>query len=553
MDLEIIGLRIWNDLIFEITIDRNPNSWSVLTGDPEILNLEKKAFYQPDPHEYILSQGPLSYGGKFLLAQGFSSSTMERFCNRFLYNNENIKKFKEIFSKQKHPGSTHELIDDIAASILVYEFTERITDSIQKGEGYIWGDSETTLLKELLENDIKLRAYSGISNIIPDLSNDGHNTSKLDLRIRIKKRGLEARIRLPCEDDFPKYIEVGTISGDDEILNNRDRPILTPSSIIISVEENVIQVPLLFHKKKEYFFMMTPNFYTPIVPFDLSFQWVRWKLKEALNALGLLQSVTCPNYTIQGFSIYLGNRVVYNYHKFIKNSKNVSYGKFYEWNLKDERKLKSTKNLLQKLLEDSMMLRIYEFKGSGIDGDKLLRNGYGRFNDIVNSGNDDLYKLRMIVEALEKFFSNGKNSKADTENGLKHLVNLLFDDTTNIVDIFNIGYCLRNKYTHYEPKIGDLGECLKKFVRELREGIDTESYYNLLVSSLYKTHLELLRQTILTCLISPLTADEFSEAMRNGRFEKIPKNIKSLVPEETYIDDIIKLRIIEQSNIHRTA
>ena len=84
---------------------------------------------------------------------------------------------------------------------------------------------------------------------------------------------------------------------------------------------------------------------------------------------------------------------------------------------------------------------------------------------------------------------------------------------------------------------------MRIFVSQAIADIEDVDY----ISCVIKQKVDQVLQTILTCLISPLTADEFSEAMRNGRFEKIPKNIKSLVPEETYIDDIIKLSIFALS------
>ena len=83
----------------------------------------------------------------------------------------------------------------------------------------------------------------------------------------------------------------------------------------------------------------------------------------------------------------------------------------------------------------------------------------------------------------------------------------------------------------------------KKILIESEENQDDERDYFWIVDSLYKTHLELLRQTILICLLSQITADKFSETMRTGKFEGIPKNIKSYVPEQTYLDDTIKMRI----------
>ena len=553
MELEKIGLQIWKDLMLEIKNDRTAYGWSSHPSDPGILTLEKKTFYEPYASEYIHSYGLPSVGGKVFPGQRFSPTTEERFCAFFLGRSENIKEFKEMFGRLKHPDLTNELIDDLAASILVYNFTERILDAIQKGEEARWSDLETSLLRQLLESDITLRAYSGISNIIPDLGKGGQEHRELDIIVKTKKRSKETRIRLPHIDDFPKYIELDSVTGENEIPKDYKRASLTPSSIIVSAEENAIQIPIRFHKKKSGFFMELPNFYTSIVPFDLSLQWMYWELNKTLIALGLLQSVTCLNFTIWGCSIYLGDRLAYNYYYFIENYRQGACNKFYEWNLRDDRRLKSTKNLLGKLLEGSRVMRIYESEGNRTDGDKRLRNAFRTFNDLVESKKDDTYKLRMAIEALEKFFSNGKYGKEDTENGLKNLVNLAFDERSYILDVFKMGYCLRSKYTHYELEMGDLRECLKKVIRGSEEDADDEGDYYGLVSSLCKTHLELLRLTILTCLISPLTANDFSDAMRSGRLEKIPKNIKSLVPEGSYLDDTIKRRIKYESKRNGTV
>jgi hypothetical protein len=188
-------------------------------------------------------------------------------------------------------------------------------------------------------------------------------------------------------------------------------------------------------------------------------------------------------------------------------------------------------------------MRIYDSERKRFDGDQRLRNAYRSFNDIIESNRDSIYKLRMTIETLEKFYSVTKNSRNETSTALQNLVNLVFDDTKYIYDVFDLGYCIRSKYTHHEIQPGDLKECLKNILVETGDYADDEYDYFRLVDSLFKTHIELLRQTIVICLLTDTNADEFSGNIRTRHYKGIPKTIKTIIPEETYLDDRIKERI----------
>lgn len=92
------------------------------------------------------------------------------------------------------------------------------------------------------------------------------------------------------------------------------------------------------------------------------------------------------------------------------------------------------------------------------------------------------------------------NGKEETMRALQAMVNLAFGDQFSIYTLFDKACCIRSKYTHQEIIIDDLKECLKSFLRD-KEKADDQKYLRIL-NSLSRTFLELLRLTILVCLVS---------------------------------------------------
>lgn len=543
MGLSEIAYQIWQDLMKDIDSDRTPAPFSYDRTDPGILTLDTKTFYEPGTSDYINSQNSPSKRGREFVGRRFSPKSKERFCSSFLNSNRFVKEFKKEFQGTKHPLSTNELLDNVAAAILVYSLSDKILGSMEEDKIPEWKNFDSSMVNDLITKNISLRGYVGVSNIIPRLQENDFHNGTLNLQIDLKRRNKRVVIRSPEMDDFPKYIEIDGVTAENQMPKDHKVVHLTPTTMIVLVEEKVANVPLSRHNKRHMFPMGEPNFYTPIDAFDLIFNWISLELERTLQIIKLLQSETAFNFTMKGFSIFLGNRRIYDHSILFEQDRIRRPYKFYDWDLKEQRKLNATRTMLSKLFENYKVNKLNGTEELNNNNYQRLQTAYKSFNEIIESDRDYYYKLRVTLEALEKFYSKTRDSKEDARKALANLARIVFDDNYFLNEVFTMGYCLRSRYTHYEISKGHLQECLKKALRPNENCEENEIECLLLTESLYKTNLELLRQSILLCLLTNVNAEEFATSLRDEEGKIIPKNIKSVIPEIGYIDQFIRYRL----------
>ncbi|MHB8545123.1 MAG: hypothetical protein ACYC9S_14155 [Leptospirales bacterium] len=500
MNVADIGKEVWKELQTGIKLDREQHSPSWSLSNPGILILEKRAFYEPYPGDLIHSfRGP-NTGGRFFGGNRFTPKSEEEFCERFLYRSQKVNKFKEVYGSLVHPGTTNILMDNLAAAVTVFAFTDRILGSIQKNTEPRWSQEEESIMTDIVDKHISVRAYAGVSNIMPVLDHNAPETGADNSIFDLKTGSSRTVIRQPSVEDFPKYLEAGVLVGNDELPGDISKPVVVQTSLMIYTETYADKIPLRFHSRSDFIFMRIPGFFSSIDAFELSFQWVRTELGRILSVMGLLQSVTCLVLATWGYSVYLGDRMVYEYRRFNDEGTRRNCGRFYEWELKEKTNVGAIEKLISSLMHNGRLDRLYEREGNGSDGDRRLRTAYTAYWNIVEHSGDTLQVLRLTIESLEKFFSQTRNSRVETKKALANLTKYIFEDSKYVSEVFNLGYCLRSKYTHNEIESEHIGECLDRLINSELQQEDRKNDYNWFASAIQRSCLELLRQTIIVCL-----------------------------------------------------
>ena len=411
---------------------------------------------------------------------------------------------------------------------------------------YSFEDEE--FLMNLLNEDVKLRAYSGITNIIPNTFDD---KSRLNLNFDLKyeDHGIRTVIRRPELNDFPKNFVAGELEGDNEIPSNISKPSLSPTYLYIYSERDSSTIPIRFHHQNEsLLFGRIPAFYSQLDAFEKAFYLLYWERQDCLRFFRLVQSQTVPDLSFWGYSVILGEEKIYD--DFILKKPNSPSHRFFEWNLKTAENRKTTGSFLNLVLKKDVFHRLTENEDISEGVDQRLRGGYERYNEMIDSNHNHLENINDSIIALEKFYSERKDqSKEETLNGLANLVKFLFDDDRYIYKIFEVGYCLRNKYSHHEVRDGDIRECMFKMVKD--EDREVEPDHSFYLSYLQNSLVELLRYTIIVSLISNMNSEDFAEAMRTGKSlkEALPRSLSKVFHGEHYADNF--LRFVIDSNSHR--
>lgn len=553
MEIVQIAKEIWKNLDLYIKRDRTPGAFEFHPSNPGILRMVKKTFYKPNIREFTsVSNVSMreSGGGQFIPGKTFEDSSVARFCQYFLDRNEEelVTKFKDTFREITHPYYSNELQDEIAVSVLVYRYTEGILSALLKDEKTRWSKKDEEFLLKLLDNDVKLRAYSGLTNIQPNTFDD-KSRANLDLELRYENRGVRTVIRRPQSSDFPKDFMVGELEGDNEIPSNISKPSLSPTYLYIYSERDSSTIPIRFHHQTESLvFGRIPAFYSQLDAFEKAFQLLYWERLDCLRFFRLIQSQTVPDHSFLGYSVFLGEEKIYD--NFILKKPNSESHRYFEWNLKTAEKRKAAESFLNLIFKKDIFHRLIEKEDTEEDVEQRLRGIYERYNEIIDSNHDYLENINDSIVALEKFYSERKDqSKEETLRGLANLVRFLFNDSKYIYIIFDVSYCLRNKYSHHEVRDGDIRECVSKMVKDEDEEDkpDHSFYLNYLQNSL----VDLLRFTIIVSFVSDMNSEDFSKAMRTGRSlkEALPKSISKVFHGEHYADNF--LRFVIDSNSRR--
>ena len=142
MEIVQIAEEILNKLDLYIQRDRTPGAFEFHPSNPGILRMVKKTFYKPNIREFTTVSNVSmigSGGGQFIPGKTFEDNSVARFCQYFLDRNEElVTKFKDTFREITHPYYSNELQDEIAVSVLVYRYTERILSALLKDEKTRW-------------------------------------------------------------------------------------------------------------------------------------------------------------------------------------------------------------------------------------------------------------------------------------------------------------------------------------------------------------------------------------------------------------------------------
>ncbi|MFG1450227.1 MAG: hypothetical protein AAE983_06275 [Thermoplasmataceae archaeon] len=548
-----IAKEIWKNLNLYIKRDRTPGAFEFHPSNPGILRMVKKTYYKPNIKEFTsVSNVSMieSGGGQFIPGKTFEDNSVARFCQYFLDRNEElVTKFKDTFREITHPYYSNELQDEIAVSVLVYRYTGRILSALLKDEKTRWSKKDEEFLMKLLDDDVKLRAYSGITNITPNTF-DEKSRANLDLELRYENQGVKIVIRRPELNDFPKDFVAGELEGENEIPSNISKPSLPPTSLYLYSERDSSTIPIRFHHQTESFlFGRFPAFYSQLDAFEKAFHILYWERLNCLRFFSLIQSQTVPDHSFWGYSVFLGEEKIYDVFIPKKPNSGLSH-RFFEWNLKTAENRKAIDSFLNLVFKKDAFQRLLEKEDAGEGIEKRLRGVYERYNEIIDSNHDYLENINDSVVALEKFYSERKDqSKEETLRGLANLVKFLFDDDRYIYKIFEVSYCLRNKYSHHEVRDGDIRECMFKIVKYEDRGVEHDhSFY---LSNLQNSLVELLRYTIIVSLISNMNSEDFAEAMRTGKSlkEALPQPISKFFQGEHYEDNF--LRYLIDSNSRR--
>ena len=547
MEIEQIAKEIWKKLNLYIKIDRSPGPLEFHPSNPGILRMVKKTFYKPNFREFVTGYNVSmieSGGGKFIPGRTFDDSSTARFCQYFINRNDDVvTKFKDTFREITHPYYSNELQDEIAVSVLVYRYTERILSALLKDEKTRWSKKDEEFLMKLLDDDVKLRAYSGLTNIQPNTFDD-KSRANLELELRYENQGVRTVIRRPQSSDFPKDFMVGELEGDNEIPSNISKPNLSPTYLYIYSERDSSTIPIRFHHQTEsLLFGRIPAFYSQLGAFEKAFQLLYWERLDCLRFFRLTQSQTVPDHSFWGYSVFLGEEKIYDDFIFKKPDSGPSH-RYFEWNLKTAENREATGSFLNLVFKKDIFHRLIEKEDTEEGVEQRLRGVYERYNEIIDSNHNYLENINDSVVALEKFYSERREqSKEETLRGLANLVQFLFDDNQYIYKIFEVGYCLRNKYSHHEVRDGDIKECVSRMVKyENREDERGHSSY---LGNLQNSLVELLRLTIVASLISDLSSEDFSKAMRTGKFlkEALPRSLHEMFFGEHYADIFLRFAI----------
>lgn len=553
MEIVQIAKEIWKKLNLYIKKDRTPGAFEFHPSNPGILRMVKKTFYKPNFREFIsvynvsMIEGG---GGRFIPGKTFEDSSVARFCQYFLDRNEElVTNFKNAFREMKHPYYCNELQDEIAVSVLVYRYTERILSALLKDEKTRWGKKDEEFLMKLLDEDVKLRAYSGLTNIQPNTFDD-KSRANLDIELRYENQGVRTVIRRPELNDFPKDFVAGELEGENEIPSNISKPSLSPTSLYLYSERDFSTIPIrLHHQTESLLFGRIPAFYSQLDAFEKAFQPLYWERLHGLRFLRLIQSQTVPDLSFWGYSVFLGEEKIYDDFILKKPNSGPSH-RFFEWNLKTAENREATGSFLNLVFKKDIFHRLIEKEDTEEGVEQRLRGVYERYNEIIDSNHNHLENINDSVVALEKFYSERREqSKEETLRGLANLVKFLFNDNRYIYKIFEVGYCLRNKYSHHEVRDGDIRECVSKMVKD-EDGEDKPDhsfYLNYLQNSL----VDLLRFTIIVSFVSDMNSEDFSKAMRTGRSlkEALPQSLSKVFHGEHYADNF--LRFLIDSNSRR--
>ena len=547
MEIVQIAKEIWKSMNLYIKRDRTPGVFEFHPSNPGILRMVKKTFYKPYISECISIDNVStlgSDGGQFIPGKTFEDSSVARFCQYFLYQKADlVTKFKNSFREITHPYSSNELQDEIAVSVLVYKYADRFLSALLKDKNAYWGKKDEEFLMNLLNEDVKLRAYSGITNITPNTLDD---KSRLNLYFDLKyeNQGVRTVIRRPELNDFPKHFVAGELEGDNEIPSNISKPSLSRTLLYIYSERDSSTIPIRFHHQTESLLLgPMPAFFSQLDAFEKAFQLLYWERLDGLIFLRLIQSQTIPDLSFWGYSVFLGEEKIYD--NFIPNNSNSrSSHRNFEWNLKTAEIREATGSFLNLVFRKDIFQRLIEKENTQEDVNQRLRGIYKRYIEITESNHSYLENINDSVVALEKFYSEKKDqSKEETLNGLTNLVQFLFDDNKYIYNIFDVGYCLRNKYSHHEVRGDDIRECVSKMVKkeDRGENPDHSFYLRYLETSL----VNLVRFTIMVSSISNMNSEDFSKAMRTGKNLKdaLPHSLSKVFLGEHYVDTVLRSAI----------
>ena len=552
METEQIAKEIRKNLNLYIKKDRTQGALEFHLSNPGILRLVKKTFYKPNLKEFTSTYNVSvieSGGGQFFPGKTFEDSSVSSFCQYFLNCNEAlVTKFKNAFREMRHPYYSNELQDEIAVSVLVYQYAERLLSTLLKEEKTKWSKKDEEFLIKMLNDDVKIRAYSGITNITPNTF-DENSRINLGLDLKYENQGVRTVIRRPEINDFPKHFEAGELEGENEIPSNISKPSLSPTYLYIYSERDSSTIPIRFHHQtKNFLFGHMPAFYSQLDAFEKAFHLLYWERLDGLRFLRLIQSQTIPDLSFWGYSVYLGEEKIYDNFILKKPNSGPSH-RYFEWNLKTSEIRKATGSFLNLVFKKDIFHRLIEKEDT--EGVELrLRGVYQRYSEIIESNHNQLENINDSVVALEKFYSERKDrSKEETLRGLASLVKFLFDDNKYINKIFDVGYCLRNKYSHHEVRDGDIRECVSKMVKD--EDREEEHDYSFYLTYLESSFVNLLRFTIIVSFISNMNSEDFSKAMRTGKFLKdaIPRSLSKVFLGEHYVDTF--LRSVIDSNSRR--
>ncbi len=362
--------------------------------------------------------------------------------------------------------------------------------------------------------------------------------------MRYEDKGTRTVIRRPELNDFPKDFVAGEVEGDNEIPSNISKPSLSPTYLYIYSERASSTIPIRFHHQTEsLLFGRMPAFYSQLDAFEKAFQRLYYERQNCLRFLRLIQSQTIPDLSFWGYSVFLGEEKIYD--DFIPKKPNSGPShRYFEWNLKTAENRKATGSSLNLVFKKDVFHRLIEKADTGEGVEQRLRGGYQRYNEIVDSNHSILENINDAVVALEKFYSERKDqSKEETFRGLSNLVKFLFDDNKYIYKIFDVGYCLRNKYSHHEVRDGDINECITKMVRD--ENREDEPDHSSFLGPLQNSLVELLRFTVIVSLVSDLNSVDFSKALRTGKSinDALPRSLSKVFHGEHYADNYLKFVI----------
>ena len=544
MEIVQIAEEIWKNLNLCIERDRTPEAFKFHSSNPGILRMVKKVFYKPNIREFIslytvnmIDSG----GGQFIPGRSFDGSSIARFCQYFINRNDDVvTKFKYAYREITHPYYSNELQDEIAVSVLVYKYADRLISNLLKDEKAKWSKKDEEFLMNLLSGDVRLRAYSGITNITPNTFSDESRTN-LDIELRYENEGVRTVIRRPELNDFPRHFVAGELEGDNEIPSNISKPSLSPTYLYIYSERDSSTIPIRFHHQTEsLLFGKIPAFYSQLDAFEKAFQPLYWERQYCLQFFRLIQSRTVPDLSFWGYSVFLGDEKIYD--DFILKNSNSTSHKYFEWNLKTVEKRKAADIFFNLVFKKDIFHRLIEKEDTGEGVDQRLRGVYERYKEIIDSNHNHLENINDSVVALEKFYSESKDrSKEETLKGLANLVKFLFNDSRYIYKIFEVGYCLRNKYSHHEVRDGDIRECVSKMVKD--EDGEDKPEYSLYLNYLQNSLVDLLRFTIIVSFVSDMNSEDFSKAMRTGRSlkEALPQFLSKVFHGEHYADNFLRL------------